>query len=108
MNEIETQAKRACQRAKLDYHEARDAYEAAYARPEPEESPDGTARGWEALCRERRDEIGGADSDIKEALKAAEALGRVAQDGPAAGGHKTWRVTEAERNKQAKGAADVP
>ncbi|GAA3020153.1 AAA family ATPase [Microbacterium dextranolyticum] len=55
-----------------------------------------------------RDEIGGADSDIKEALKAAEALGRVAQDGPAAGGHKTWRVTEAERAKQAKGAIDVP
>lgn len=55
-----------------------------------------------------RDEIGGADSDIKEALKAAEALGRVAQDGPSAGGHKTWRVTEVERAMQVKGVSDVP
>ncbi len=80
MNEIEMQAKRACQRAKLAYHEARDAYESAYARPEPEASPDGTLAGWESLCRERRDVLGRAWSAYVDARARMARIRAIGED----------------------------
>jgi hypothetical protein len=82
MNEIEMQAKRACQRAKLGYREARDAYEVAYARPEPEASPDGTLAGWEALCRERRDAMGQAWSAYVDARARLARIRAICEDAP--------------------------
>lgn len=81
MNEIEIQAKRTCQRARLDYHEARDAYEAAYARPEPEQSADGTLSGWESLCRERRDVVTRAWLGYIEARARVARLRAIHKDG---------------------------
>lgn len=43
-----------------------------------------------------RDELKARDSDIKEALVQASAAGSVSQDGPAIGGHNTWRIVDAK------------
>lgn len=80
MDEIETRAKRRVQRARLDYHEARDAYEAAYARPDPEASLDGALAGWEALCRERREVMSRAWSAYADARARMARIRAIGED----------------------------
>ena len=82
MNEIEMQAKRRVQRARLDYHEARDAYEATYARPDPEGSADGTLAGWEALCRKRREAVAQAWSEYADARARMARMRAICEDAP--------------------------
>lgn len=80
MDEIELQAGRQVRRARLEYMTARDAYEDVAAHPGPDQSPDGSRDGWEALCRERRSTVAEAWSAYIDARVRAARFRAIRRD----------------------------